>query len=647
MKRGITTLLAVLLVLGAFHGWITPKAGAFVGTLTADQIDSAIAWAKSKLGATAIERPGRVTIYPGDCGRFVWSAFYYGCGFDLYPSRGYDNAAIMREDMRNKGLLITDGAAPPRGAMVFFDTGALGHIGLSMGDGEYIHMGSSNVNIAKLATAYNYVGWSQPFEYLLPAGSSSTTTKPTATTPSAPTGLSAVQNTSNTVTLSWLAVSGAASYEVQYQTPMSGGWKRDADYKNTAAVSYISTGLNNDYTYQYRVRAINAVGASPWAEIQYNKPALIVQPTGISVSPATLNITLPVCPNLTATVMPANAVNRSVTWKSSNPAVATVDSFGMVEPKANGTTIITATTVNGLSASCVVTVNIPASTAPHVHTAVMCGLESTAYVSVNDTYHNRIYSNGGELCECGELVVPEQITTTQEAHSFVNGTCALCGTRQSVPEAPPSTPSGLRVDYSYHRDTTNPQSYAAMISWNAASGAAYYEVEYMTSINNTWKTETDYTNNTVASYLSGGNSGMVYDRTYYFRVRAVSASGQRSGWAEVSYIRATPVVSTPTLSAPTGLRVDYSYHRNTTNPQSYAAVVSWNAVSGAAYYEVEYKTSINNTWKTETDYTSNTATSYLSGGNSGMVYGRTYYFRVRAVSATGVRTDWAEISYVQ
>ncbi|MCF0177116.1 MAG: Ig domain-containing protein [Bacteroidales bacterium] len=56
---------------------------------------------------------------------------------------------------------------------------------------------------------------------------------------------------------------------------------------------------------------------------------------------------------LAATVAPANASNKNVTWSSSNTAVATVDNNGKVRPKAVGTTIITVKTVNGgFTATC-------------------------------------------------------------------------------------------------------------------------------------------------------------------------------------------------------------------------------------------------------------------------------------------------------
>ena len=64
---------------------------------------------------------------------------------------------------------------------------------------------------------------------------------------------------------------------------------------------------------------------------------------------------------LTATVSPSNAANKSVKWTSSNTKVATVSSSGKVTAVANGNTTITATAADGSGKKdiCTVTVNIP------------------------------------------------------------------------------------------------------------------------------------------------------------------------------------------------------------------------------------------------------------------------------------------------
>ncbi|MGG0643196.1 S8 family serine peptidase [Sporosarcina gallistercoris] len=88
----------------------------------------------------------------------------------------------------------------------------------------------------------------------------------------------------------------------------------------------------------------------------------IVHPTKIELdqsmlslavgNPATRSIAI-----LKATVLPANATNRLVTWISSDPAVATVDQTGAVSAQREGKTIVTAKTVDGgLTATATITV---------------------------------------------------------------------------------------------------------------------------------------------------------------------------------------------------------------------------------------------------------------------------------------------------
>lgn len=61
---------------------------------------------------------------------------------------------------------------------------------------------------------------------------------------------------------------------------------------------------------------------------------------------------------LNATVLPANATDKTVTWTSSNPAVATVDGSGLVHAVAAGTATITAKSANNLSAAAIITVPV-------------------------------------------------------------------------------------------------------------------------------------------------------------------------------------------------------------------------------------------------------------------------------------------------
>ncbi len=81
--------------------------------------------------------------------------------------------------------------------------------------------------------------------------------------------------------------------------------------------------------------------------------------TGVTLTPASATLTVGDTSTLTATIEPDHAVDKSVTWTSSNTGVATVDEkTGEVTAVAAGTATITATANDGSgkSASCVVTV---------------------------------------------------------------------------------------------------------------------------------------------------------------------------------------------------------------------------------------------------------------------------------------------------
>ncbi len=79
--------------------------------------------------------------------------------------------------------------------------------------------------------------------------------------------------------------------------------------------------------------------------------------TGVSISPTSVSIATGATSQLTATIAPSNATNQNVTWNSSNTAVATVSSTGMVTGVAVGTATITVKTADGAkTATCAITV---------------------------------------------------------------------------------------------------------------------------------------------------------------------------------------------------------------------------------------------------------------------------------------------------
>jgi len=90
------------------------------------------------------------------------------------------------------------------------------------------------------------------------------------------------------------------------------------------------------------------------------KTALIsgtIPTTGVSVAPTNASIVVGNTLQLTATVSPLGATNKTVNWSSSNTGVATVSASGLVTGLSAGSTTVTATTSNGgFTASSTITV---------------------------------------------------------------------------------------------------------------------------------------------------------------------------------------------------------------------------------------------------------------------------------------------------
>ena len=157
------------------------------------------------------------------------------------------------------------------------------------------------------------------------------------------------------------------------------------------------------------------------------------------------------------------------------------------------------------------------------------------------------------------------------------------------------------------------------LKWKAVSGAAKYEVYRARSkdgdyIKYATVTGTSYTN---TSYIENGN-------TYYYKVRALDANGTAGAWSSV-----VSVTYKQTLSAPTVTGGNDSQGRPT---------LKWNAVSGAAKYEVYRARSkdgdyIKYSTVTGTSYTN---TSYIENGN-------TYYYKVRALKSDGTAGAWSSV----
>ena len=109
-------------------------------------------------------------------------------------------------------------------------------------------------------------------------------------------------------------------------------------------------------TSNFTVTARNSGGSdSESLSITVNEPA-IVSVTGVELDQDSMELIEGGSAALNATVQPDNATNKTVTWSSDNPGVATVNN-GVVTAHSAGTAIITVTTADqNKTATCAVTV---------------------------------------------------------------------------------------------------------------------------------------------------------------------------------------------------------------------------------------------------------------------------------------------------
>lgn len=97
--------------------------------------------------------------------------------------------------------------------------------------------------------------------------------------------------------------------------------------------------------------------------------------TGINLNKSTLKLVVKESETLIATVEPENAANKTVTWKTEDETIATVNNNGKVTGVNRGSVKITVTTDDGgYTASCIVTVTRPSSGKVNGHLWVDMGL---------------------------------------------------------------------------------------------------------------------------------------------------------------------------------------------------------------------------------------------------------------------------------
>ena len=148
------------------------------------------------------------------------------------------------------------------------------------------------------------------------------------------------------------------------------------------------------------------------------------------------------------------------------------------------------------------------------------------------------------------------------------------------------------------------------LTWSAVSGAASYRV-YRSESRGTGYSLLGTTTST--SYV---NTGAAVGKTYYYRVKAVNSAGTSAYSNIVSGTARTPAPAAPVL-------------KGGTSSASGKPQLTWAAVDGAAKYDVYRSNRADGTFS---KVGSTDKTTYV---NTGAVQGVTYFYKIRAVGASG------------
>ena len=344
-------------------------------------------------------------------------------------------------------------------------------------------------------------------------------------------------------TLKWKAVSGAAKYEVYRARSKDGDYIK---YATVTGTSYTNTSyIESGSTYYYKVRALDANGtAGAWSSI-------------VSV---TYKQTLSA-----PTVTGGNDAQGRPTLKWN--AVSGAAKYEVYRARSKDGDYIKYSTVTGTSYT------------------------NTSYIENGNTYYYKVRAlDANGTAGAWSSVVSVTYKQTLSAPTVTGGNDA-----QGRPT----------------------------LKWNAVSGAAKYEVYRARSkdgdyIKYSTVTGTSYTN---TSYIEDGN-------TYYYKVRALDANGTAGAWSSIVSVTYR-AVSTGTLSAPTVTGGTDSQGRPT---------LKWNAVTGAAKYEVYRSYSRDGSYS---KYSTQTSTGYTN--SSYLTSGTTYYYKVRALKSDGTAGPYSAV----
>ena len=439
-------------------------------------------------------------------------------------------------------------------------------------------------------------------------------------------------------TLTWKAVTGAAKYEVYRARSKDGDYIK---YSTVTGTSYTNTSyIENGNTYYYKVRALDANGtAGAWSSV-----VSVTYKQTLSAPTVTGGNDAQGRPTLKWNAVTGAAKYEVYRARSKDGdyikySTVTGTSYTNTSYIENGNTYyykVRALKSDGTASawSSIVSVTykqtLPAPTVTGGNDAQ--GRPTLTWKAVSGAAKYEVYR---ARSKDGDYIKYSTVTGTSYTNtSYIeNGNTYYYKVRALKSDGTAGAWSSV-VSVTYRAASTgtlpaptvtggNDAQGRPTLKWNAVTGAAKYEVYRARSkdgdyIKYSTVTGTSYTN---ISYIENGN-------TYYYKVRALKSDGTAGAWSSIVSVTYR-AASTGTLPAPTVTGGNDSQGRPT---------LKWNAVTGAAKYEVYRARSLNGDY---IKYSTVTGTSYTN--ISYIENGNTYYYKVRALKSDGTAGAWSSI----
>ncbi len=126
---------------------------------------------------------------------------------------------------------------------------------------------------------------------------------------------------------------------------------------STSEYTFTGLTINNEYIIQVELVTSEGTDIKETSTIKTEPPKV----TSITLDKTNIELIKGGTDTITASVLPENAIDKTITWTSSNEAVVTVDNSGNITAIGEGLAIITVTSneVTTVTANCNVTVTLP------------------------------------------------------------------------------------------------------------------------------------------------------------------------------------------------------------------------------------------------------------------------------------------------